>query len=73
MNYPLKDRLVVGVASSAIFNLEESDQVFKEKGEVEYRRYQEKHLNEPLEKGISFSFIKRLLALNDLSPDPKCV
>ena len=71
MPYSLKDRLVVGVASSAIFNLEESDQVFKEKGEVEYRRYQEQHLHVPLEKGISFSFIKRLLALNDLSPDPK--
>jgi 5'-nucleotidase len=70
MPYSLKDRLVVGVASSAVFDLQVSDSVFRSKGEEEYRKYQEAHLNEPLEKGISFSFISRLLSLNDLSVDP---
>lgn len=69
MPYDLENRLVIGVASSAMFNLNESDTVFRSKGEEEYRRYQEKHLNTPLEKGIAFSFIKRLLSLNDLSVD----
>lgn len=67
MPYELKDRLVVGVASSAMFDLSESDKVFRMQGEEKYREYQEVHVNEPLPEGISFSFIKRLLSLNDLS------
>ncbi|WP_080684201.1 5'-nucleotidase [Pseudomonas chlororaphis subsp. aureofaciens] len=70
MPYALESRLVIGVASSAMFDLTESDAVFREKGEAEYRRYQEKNLLSPLGKGIAFSFVKRLLSLNDLSADP---
>ena len=69
MPYALEERLVIGVASSAVFDLAASDEVFREKGEEEYRRYQESHLNVPLEKGIAFSFVQRLLSLNDLSDD----
>ncbi|MEQ7871630.1 5'-nucleotidase [Chromohalobacter salexigens] len=68
MPYELKDRLVVGVASSAMFDLSESDNVFRTQGEERYREYQEAHKDEPLAKGVSFSFIKRLLSLNDISP-----
>jgi 5'-nucleotidase len=68
MPYDLENRLVIGVASSAMFDLSDSDAVFKREGEALYRKYQEKHLNDPLPKGIAFSFIKRLLSLNDLSP-----
>lgn len=67
MPYELNDRLVVGVASSAMFDLSESDRVFRTEGEEKYREYQEANVNVPLKKGISFSFIKRLLSLNDLS------
>lgn len=67
MAYELKDRLVVGVASSAMFDLLESDTVFRTEGEKKYREYQESHKNIPLNHGIAFSFIKRLLSLNDLS------
>ncbi|TBV15714.1 5'-nucleotidase [Stutzerimonas kirkiae] len=69
MPYGLKDRLVVGVASSAMFDLSESDKVFRTEGEENYRKYQEKHKNSPLMPGIAFSFIKRLLSLNDLSTE----
>ncbi|QLE98678.1 5'-nucleotidase [Neptunomonas phycophila] len=67
MPYELKDRLVVGVASSAMFDLAEADKVFRNQGEEKYREYQEAHKDDPLAEGISFSFIKRLLSLNDLS------
>lgn len=70
MPYSLENRLVVGVASSAMFDLSDSDKVFRSKGEEEYRRYQEAHLDDPLEKGIAFSFVRRLLSLNDLCEDP---
>ncbi len=71
MPYDLATRLVIGVASSAIFDLSESDAVFRRSGEEEYRKFQEKHLKAPLPKGIAFSFIRRLLSLNNLSLDPK--
>lgn len=70
MPYDLENRLVIGVASSAVFDLGESDAVFRREGEEQYRQFQEAHLDEPLPRGIAFPFIKRLLSLNDLSPNP---
>lgn len=64
--YDLQNRLVIGIASSALFDLAESDTVFRTDGEAAYREYQERHLDEPLQPGIAFPFIRRLLALNDL-------
>ncbi len=66
MAYQLENRLVIGVASSAVFDLTESDKVFREKGEEQYRHFQEEQMSNPLPKGIAFPFIKRLLSLNDL-------
>ena len=63
----LERALVIGVASSALFDLEESDAVFREQGEERYREYQRDHLDDVLEPGVAFPFIRRLLDLNDLS------
>lgn len=71
MAYDLQDRLVIGVASSAMFDLSESDAVFRRDGEEQYRKFQEANLGQPLPKGMAFSFVKRLLSLNDLSNDPQ--
>lgn len=67
MGYSLEDKLVVGVASSALFDLTESDNVFQNKGEIEYRKYQEEKVDETLDPGVAFPFVRRLLSLNDLS------
>ncbi|MEU6508110.1 MULTISPECIES: 5'-nucleotidase [Streptomyces] len=64
--YDLAGRLVVGVASSALFDLRESDAVFREQGEEAYRAYQEAHLDDTLRPGVAFAFLRRLLSLNDL-------
>lgn len=69
MGYTLDDKLVVGISSSALFNLTESDRVFRLKGEKAYRKYQEDHIDDTLEPGVAFSFIKRLLSLNSLCKD----
>lgn len=69
MPYELSTRLVIGVASSALFDLSESDAVFRENGEQTYREYQEAHLEDPLSPGAAFFFVRRLLSLNDLSED----
>ncbi|MBZ3904098.1 MULTISPECIES: 5'-nucleotidase [Streptomyces] len=67
--YRLDNRLVVGIASSALFDLDESDGVFREKGEDGYRVYQRANLDNTLRPGVAFSFIRRLLSLNDLNPE----
>ncbi|MEW2625281.1 5'-nucleotidase [Streptomyces sp. NPDC048106] len=64
--YDLANRLVVGVASSALFDLRESDAVFREQGEEAYRAYQEENRDSTLRPGVAFAFIRRLLSLNDL-------
>ncbi|MDM8083791.1 5'-nucleotidase [Cellulomonas cellasea] len=66
----LDNTLVVGIASSALFDLTESDGVFRAKGEAEYRKYQEENLHNTLDPGVAFTFIKRLLSLNDLADTP---
>lgn len=67
MAYELTQRLVVGIASSALFDLRESDAVFREHGEQKYREYQELHLDDTLKPGVAFPFVRRLLSLNDLA------
>ncbi len=66
MPYSLENRLVVGVASSALFDLSESDAYFLEHGELDYRIYQDERIDQTLEPGDAFPFIKQLLSLNDL-------
>lgn len=65
---------MIGIASSALFDLADSEAVFAREGEEAYRSYQEAHLDEPLVTGVAFPFIERLLSLNDLaSPNDRLV
>ena len=66
--YHLEHKLVIGLASSALFDLNESDKVFRDQGELEYRNYQRKKENTPLDQGVAFPFIQRLLNLNKIFP-----
>lgn len=70
MPVDLSTRLVVGVASSALFDLTESDAYFKKHGEDAYRAYSKERENDTLQPGVAFPLIRRLLSLNDLSEDP---
>lgn len=69
MPYDLDNRLVIGLASSALFDLSVPDRVFREQGEMAYRQFQRQHEKEPLQPGVAFPFIKRLLSLNAIRPD----
>lgn len=68
MAYQLDGRLVIGVASSALFDLTDSDAYFHATNEEDYRRYQDERIEDPLPPGAAFPFIKGLLELNDLRP-----
>jgi 5'-nucleotidase len=64
MPYPIEEKFVVAVASSALFDLSESDKIFREKGEEEYRRYQRENENVTLNTGVAYPLIRRLLSIN---------
>lgn len=69
MTYPIEEKLVIAVASSALFELDEADTIFREKGVRAYRAYQREHENDVLKPGIAFPFVRRFLALNAIFPD----
>ena len=64
MPYPIERKLVVAISSSAVFNMQAADSIFREQGEESYRAHQRDNLSEPFEKGVAFPFIRRLLHLN---------
>lgn len=71
MPYDLTRRLVVGVASTALFDLAESCSVFDEQGLDAYRAHQAARLDEPPPLGLAAPLIRRLLSLNAVRPqDP---
>jgi len=69
MPYDLDNRLVIGLASSALFDLTESDEIFRKNGGQAYREYQRLNETIPLGQGVAFPFIKRLLSINNISPE----
>lgn len=66
MPYPIEKKLVIAVATSALFDLTESHAIYKNSGVEEYRKYQEKNVSNHFQKGVAFPFIKRLLRLNEV-------
>ena len=64
MPYQLNDKLVVGISSRALFDLEYENRIYTEQGLEEYIRYEIEHENELLKPGTAYSLIKAMLNLN---------
>jgi 5'-nucleotidase len=58
-------KLTIAISSRALFDLEESHQVYMEQGIKAYCKYQIEHEDEMLGAGTAFPLVKKLLALND--------
>lgn len=68
MAYPIERKLVIAVASSALFDLSESHDMFFKNGPKAYKEFQEANLNKVLNKGVAFPFIRRFLNINKRFP-----
>lgn len=68
MAFQIEHKLVIGVASSALFDLTGSHQVYLDSGPEEYRKHQEQNLDVILGKGVAFPFIRRFLNINKCFP-----
>jgi 5'-nucleotidase len=71
MALDLSETLVVGIASTALFDLSEADAMFRKgftedryKAVAEYRQYMLERENEPLSDGTAMPLVRALLALN---------
>ncbi|MBP0600775.1 5'-nucleotidase [Herbaspirillum sp. LeCh32-8] len=73
MPYDLSDKLVIGISSRALFDLEAENSIYAEKGVEAYSSYQRAHENDALEPGTAFPLVKALLKLNELIPERRLV
>lgn len=64
MPYDLQDKLVIAISSRALFDLEDENQIFEERGLEEYIKYQLEHEDDPIPRGTGYPLIKALLDLN---------
>ena len=65
MALDLNQKLVVGISSRALFDLEEENRIYEEEGLDAYEAYQIAHESDILKPGTAFPLIKALHRLND--------
>lgn len=65
MAMSLDNKLVVGISSRALFDLEAENKIYEEQGLQAYLEYQIAHEKEILKPGTAFPLIKALHKLND--------
>jgi 5'-nucleotidase len=57
-------KLVIAISSRALFNLDESHQIYKDQGVEVYAKHQQENEDVVLNPGVGFTLVKKLLALN---------
>ena len=70
MAYSIEDKLVIGITSSALFDLKEANEIFITHGEKVYRDVQINNEDDPFNPGVAFEFIRKLLSLNSIYDEP---
>ena len=60
-----ENRLVIAISSRALFDLDESHQIYEQQGTEAYCQYQVEHEDIPLEAGAAYTLVKKLLSLNE--------
>ena len=68
MSYKIEEKLVIAVSSSALFDLSESDGVFREQGSKAYKDFQKSSIDNVLDTGVAYPFIRRFLSFNKYFP-----
>ncbi len=57
-------KLVIAISSRALFDLDESHQIYKQYGVKAYAKHQQQNETVILQPGVGFSLVKKLLTLN---------
>lgn len=73
MGYDLNKKLVIAISSRALFNLEDENKIFEEKGLDDYYKYQIENEDKQIAQGTGFRLVNNLLKINDDFPNDKQV
>jgi len=73
LGYDLEKKLVIAISSRALFNLEDENKIFEDKGVDEYYKHQIENEDVLIDKGTGFRLVKNLLRINDDFPNDKQV
>ena len=65
MSFDLDKKLVVGISSRALFDLEEENEIFEREGLDAYEEYQIEHEKDVLKPGTAYPLVKALHNLNN--------
>lgn len=57
----LNNKIVIAISSRALFDLDDSDRIYREKNLSEYINYTLSHENEVLKPGVAFPLIRKLM------------
>ncbi|QSA95572.1 5'-nucleotidase [Methylococcus sp. EFPC2] len=63
-------KLVVAISSRALFDLDASHRIFEQDGKEAYCQFQVAHEDEPLDPGVAYPLVRKLLSINDRLPEP---
>ncbi|MAD41783.1 MAG: 5'-nucleotidase [Arcobacter sp.] len=73
MGYDLNKKLVIAISSRALFNLEDENKIFEEKGLDDYYKYQIENEDIQIAQGTGFRLVNNLLKINEDFPEDKQV
>ena len=59
-------KLIIGISSRALFDLDESHEIYKKHGLKSYEEYQIDNEDKTLKPGQAFSLVNKILNINDL-------
>ena len=68
-----ESKLIIGISSRALFNLDESHEIYETEGLDSYRDYQIANEDKTLDPGEAFNLVKKILDIKpqSFSPRPK--
>ncbi len=67
MPFDLKNYLVIGISSRALFDLSMENEIYETQGLEAYCQYQLDHENDILKPGTGFALIKAMLKINEIN------
>ena len=73
MTYPIEQKVVVAVSSTALFDFAQEHRIYITQGVKAFRDHQKENRSVAPMKGVAFPFIKRLLHMNSVFPKEKPV
>ena len=69
MAYHLENKLVIGISSRSLFDLEKENEIFEKEGLAAFQKYQLENEKKIISKGTAYPLIEALLKLNDKLED----